>query len=294
MIPQPTQPPASPAHYPASHDQISPEQLQSWVASRKRKWARLKSVFLAALVVGLSAIGLIWCFFHEQLIAVAHVQSLGFIVDWELNRDNFWTRGTTAVSMHRGRGPIIRVDRRDLESICALPHVESLELGNVRLQDDDIAFISKLPELTFLGLDRVRMPGTNMLETQPMNRLTDRSLENVRGLKKLVTLNLKNNNITDDGLSSLQGLQSLKDLDLMNNPITDAGLTKLSSLQSLETLDLEGTLVTAKGLDALKGLKNLKYIRVEKTAITRENVIPFLTERPGVVIDRDDTEEPRK
>jgi hypothetical protein len=294
MIPQPAQPSARPPVQADNPDKITSQDLQAWIASRGRTRARIKKLFLTVLIVGVSSIALLWAFFSKEILTISHARSIGFVVDWELNKDNFWTGGTTSVSMPFRRGALLPIYRPDLESISTLPHVVNLDLSNVgSLTDDDLAFVSKLADLTQLALEKTRIPGVNTVGTQPFNGLTDRALKHIRGLKKLVSLGLKNNRITDAGLTNIEGLQSLSDLDLSNNPITDAGLKKLANLQSLETLDLEGTLVTAEGLEALKGLKKLRYVRVEKTAITPESAVPFQAARPEVQIDRDRPFDPR-
>jgi Leucine-rich repeat (LRR) protein len=294
MIPQPAQPSARPPVQSDNPDKITSQDLQAWIASRGRTRARIKKLCLTVLVVGVSSIALLWAYFSKQILTISHVRSIGFVVDWELNKDNFWTGGTTSVSMPFRRGAVLPIARQDLESISALPHVLNLDLSSVgSLSDDDLAFVSKLEDLTQLGLEKTRIPGANTVGTQPFNGLTDRALKHIRGLKKLVSLGLKNNRITDAGLTNIEGLQSLIDLDLSNNPITDAGLKKLANLQSLETLDLEGTQVTAEGLEALKGLKKLRFIRVEKTAITPESAVSFQAARPDVLIDRDAPLDPR-
>jgi hypothetical protein len=294
MIPQPAQPSPGSSLPAGGRDSITSEELLAWVASRGRVRARIKALCLTVLVLGVGSVAVIWTFFHGQLLAIAHVKGLGFEVDWELNKANFLTGGTTSVSMPFRHGVSVQLSRQDFESISTLPHVVSLDLSTIgRLQDDDLAFLSKLEDLTTLALDRPRVSGANTFGPQTLSRLNDGALKHIRGLKKLSSLSLSHNGITDAGLESLQGLQALNTLELANNPITDEGLKKLAKLQALGTLDLEGTQVTSAGLDALKGLKKLKFIRVENTAITIDNSVQFQTERPDVAIDRDYSAEPR-
>jgi hypothetical protein len=283
MIPQPT--PPIPTSGPAS---INTDQLQAWVELRRRSRNRLKLIGLTILVLVLGGLALVWTLFHEQFMATAHLKNLGFLVDWEVNNDNYLRGGTTSVCYQtRGVELVGRITPQDLESLRKLRNLNVLDLGSVPLRDDDLAVLGQLVELKDLSLDRALDVNTPRQTRQLMGRLTGRALVHLRGLKNLSFLMLGSNAITDDGLINLKDLQSLKRLGLSWNPITDAGLKHLANLQSLESLDLEGTKVTDAGLQALVGLKSLKSLRLEKTAVTVEGVAKFQGMRSDVEVIRD-------
>jgi hypothetical protein len=289
MIPQPQPAPAPPTPPASGREQIGTEQLRAWIERRRKSRRRLMIVGLSALVTGVAAIAVVWGVFHQQLLATGRLQGLGFLVEWELNKDNLFSGGVNTVSHPiRWIRPSDDLNPSDLALIALLNHVITLDLSTVPLRDDDLSFLPRLEDLRELHLERASDFGhafNNLAVKRSL--LTDRALEHIRGLKQLTALSLGDNKITDDGMDLLKDLQSLKFLELANTGITDAGLRKIANLRALETLDLEGTKVTDAGLDALKGLKNLKFLRVEKTKVTAEGVIKFQSIRPDVEVVRD-------
>ena len=242
---------------------ISAEQLQAWVERRRRFRRKVKVVSVTLLSVAVAALSIVWAVYHQQLLAAGHLNSIGFMVDWDLNFENFSTGGTTAVSFApRGLVQEDMITARDLESLTSLSHLQSLDLSGLdRLNEDELAVVAKLGEVEDLQLNRFQAPQRGQVTTTPVPLpLTDRVLEHIKGLKRL------------------------KSLGLSGNRITDAGLPLLANLESLETLDLDGTPVTDAGLSALVGLKRLKMLRVENTGVTREGLARFQQKRPDVEV----------
>jgi hypothetical protein len=289
MIPQPQPAPSRPTPPAPGAQQIGTEQLRTWIERRRKVRRRLTIVGLSVLVSGIAVVAVVWGTFHQQFLTIGHLQGLGFMVEWELNKGNLFRGGVSIVSHPvRWTRSSDDLNASDLASIALLNHVITLDLSTVPLRDDDLYFLPRLEDLRELHLERASDFGHafNNLSVK-RSLLTDRALEHIRGLKQLTALSLGDNKITDDGLDLLKDLQSLKFLDLANTGVTDAGLKKVAKLRALETLDLEGTKVTDAGLDALKGLKSLKFLRVEKTPVTTEGVIKFQGSRPDVEVVRD-------
>ncbi|HEY2157202.1 MAG TPA: hypothetical protein VGH33_16365 [Isosphaeraceae bacterium] len=245
-----------------SRPAISAADLAAWLERRRRVRRRLTAVVVVLFSVGVAALTVYWTAFNRHLMAMAHLQSRDFMVDWDISLENLSTGGTTYVafqpsySWHRRS-----VNAEDLESLKRLNHVRSLDLsGLAMLRDDDLSAIAGLGDLEELELSRQAQDAESAV---PVNPLGDKVLDHVKGLTRLKTLGLA------------------------GDRITDTGLAKLANLRSLEMLDLDGTLVTNAGLDALVGLRALKTLRVEKTRVTRKGATRFQQKRPDVEVIRE-------
>jgi hypothetical protein len=254
MSPSAPLPSPDPIRGPAA---ITTEQLQEWIARRQRSRDRIKAgvAITLSLVVGVLAI--VWTFFHKQLTAKGHLESLGFAVDWDINLGNLTKGGTSAVSYRQSWSSAgDRFKPEVLTSLKSLRHLVTLDLSSLpTLTEDDLAVLADLPELTDLQINR-----TSTWRGQVIRPLSDGALDHVKGLTKL------------------------KSLGLGDNRITDAGLAKIANLIDLESLDLDGTLVSDRGLDLLRGMKKLKYLRLESTAVTREGIAELQRALPNTEI----------
>jgi hypothetical protein len=262
MTPTPGSARPGPSDMPA-RPKISSTDLAAWLERRRRFRRRMTAVVIVALSAGVALVTMYWMAFNRHLMAMAHLRSQEFMVDWDINLENFSTGGTTYVALRPGYSwNLKRVTAEDLELLKALKHVKSLDLaGRHLLRDEDLSAIAGLGELQELELSH-QVPAGEMIGTVEIP-LTDKVLDHVKGLT------------------------GLKTLGLAGDRITDAGLAKLANLQSLEMLDLDGTLVTNAGLDAMVGLKGLKTLRVEKTQVTRKGATRFQQKRPDVEVIRE-------
>jgi hypothetical protein len=256
MTPQPMQPPP----------QITPEQLQAWVARRDRFWGRIRWIAVTVLIVAVCLVAAVWSLFHDQLMASASLKPLGFMVDWNLELANLKTGGDTSVSYLPGLYVMKPIVAEDLKPLKKLLHLKSLDIGNLdTLGDADLAILAELTELRDLEIHRAnpsfrRAPGRVKLRV----KLTDGVIEHIKGLKRL------------------------KSLSLAENRITDAGLARLANLTELESLDLDNTKITDASIETLKGFKRLRFLRVVGTKITKAGAITLQQAMPMTEVTRDE------
>jgi hypothetical protein len=260
MTPSADRPGPGPAATPA-RPAISSADLAAWLERRRRFRRRMTALVLVLLSAGAAVLAVYWTAFNRHLLAMAHLRSHDFMVDWDINLQNLKSGGTTYVAFRPNYSWHRSINAEDLESLKRLNHVQSLDLSGLDLlREDDLSAIAGLGELEELELSR-QAPGVDT--TAFVVPLGDMVLDHVKGLARLKTLGLA------------------------GDRITDAGLARLANLQALEMLDLDGTLVTNAGLDALVGLKALKTLRVEKTRVTRKGATRFQQKRPDVEVIRE-------
>jgi hypothetical protein len=122
-----------------------------------------------------------------------------------------------------------------LESMCALVTIKTLNLRGSTVKDVHLESIARLTELQSLNLALAKK-------------------------------------ITDRGLAPLASLQKLRELDLNFTGLSDSGLIHLSKLTSLTYLDISLTNVSDAGVPALSKLVNLKVLRVRDSNMSSAGV----------------------
>jgi hypothetical protein len=118
-----------------------------------------------------------------------------------------------------------RLDKKTLEPLAspdAVNYVRSLNLANLKLNDDDIEPVARLRSLTYLNCTNDHL----------------RTLKHVAPLTELVNLDLSGNDIDGQGTEVLSKLSKLKLLRLTNTPISDRDLPKFYGLKVLSYLGL--------------------------------------------------------
>jgi hypothetical protein len=183
----------------------------------------------------------------RHIRASGYLFTAGFMVDWQLDADNWTTGGVTVVSRAHGSW-ISRPIDPDIEMLPNLLNVQELSLSECLVTDEGLAPLSKLKELRSLNLSRL----DQFRYASDATGLSDACLDPIQNLTRLETLTLSGNRITDRGLAKIANLTNLQYLDLDATDVTDAGLVHLYGLKNLISVNLGGTLVTPEGVARLK------------------------------------------
>ena len=208
----------------------------------------IRRAIVGALIVGLLvAIGVVAIPVVKQLTTHWSLGGAGFVVDWQVDGDNWTSGGTTAVTS-KGHSWLKPSRDPDLQLLPLLWNLESLNLTECDITEQGLAPLARLTqlrELSLVNLHHIRYgsgpPGLSDACLIPLQRLTS-----------LQSMNLSGNRITDSGLALLSGLTNLETLDLDATDVTDSGLVQLQSLKQLKVLSLAGTKVTPQGVKALQ------------------------------------------
>lgn len=153
-----------------------------------------------------------------------------------------------------------------------LPHLTSLTITNINLNDDDFRHISKLERLTKLGLGSCN--------------IDDAEVGWLEKLRNLNYLSLGGNPITDEGLRHLSELKSIKYLHLSNTKINGSGLSELNNAPVLEEMSLSN--VDDRAIAYLEKCANLKRLYATSTKITPDGLMRLVDLHQLTRIDVDD------
>ncbi len=183
----------------------------------------------------------------NQLRASWLMESAGFRVDWDLNRDNWMSGGVSHVTYKQGswlQGP----HDLELQIVPRLLNVESVSLQECDVTEAGLAPLSKLGRLQDLNLSRLY----HLRYGATVTGLSDGCLTSIQGLSQLKNLSLSGNRITDTGLAVIARMSQLETLDLTATDVTDAGLAQLKALKKLRVLSVGGSFVTPEAARALQ------------------------------------------
>ncbi|MBI1902967.1 MAG: hypothetical protein HYS13_17860 [Planctomycetia bacterium] len=183
----------------------------------------------------------------------------------------------------------VRLEKRDVANVAALPRLEGLQLDECGLNDDAIGPIANLhrlrslslngnPELTGAGLQRLAgLESLRALALLECPNIRGKDVVALDGLHRLQVLHLGaargqfSQPLGDDDLHAISKMQSLSALYLNGSPnVTDEGLVHLAHLENLRFLMLDGCSITDLGLEHLHGLKKLKGFSFRGTKVTRD------------------------
>jgi hypothetical protein len=180
----------------------------------------------------------------------------GFMVDWQLDEDNWMTGGVTSAryvplsgKYHRGSPP--GREQFDFYALPRLLQLESLNLAECNVGEQDLSVLSGLVELKELylsHLDQYRDAGGSA-------GWSDACLRPLEGLTRLRTMSLSGNRITDRGLALVARLPNLEYLWLDATDVGDEGLVHLEGMRSLKSVSLGATRVTPEGIKKLKAAR---------------------------------------
>jgi Leucine rich repeat/Leucine Rich repeat len=211
----------------------------------------LRRTIVISIIVGLVAVfGLVALPVVRQITTHWSLGGVGFVVDWQLDGENWISGGVTGVTC-KGGGTGLNQPQDIDPYLLLLPrlwNLETLSLNDCELTEKGLAPLARLDQLRELSLSRlnhIRYGGGSL-------GLSDACLVPVKGLTNLQKLTLSGNRITDSGLAMLAGLSNLEMLDLDATDVTDAGLIHLQALKQLKVLGLAGTKVTPQGVKALQ------------------------------------------
>ncbi|MEO1999798.1 MAG: protein kinase [Planctomycetaceae bacterium] len=126
-----------------------------------------------------------------------------------------------------------------LESMCTLVTIKTLNLRGSTVKDVHLESIARLTELQSLNLSLAK-------------KITDRGLASLTALQKLQELDLKFTGLSDSGLTHLSKLTSLTYLDISLTNVSDAGVPALSKLVNLRVLDVRDTNMSRAGVKRLE------------------------------------------
>jgi hypothetical protein len=227
----------------------SPIDRAAYAQAMHRRQMMRRAIVLAAVIGLLLAAGVLAVPVIRQMTIQWSLRSSGFIVDWQLDSENWANGGVTAVAYKQNYW-ISRTGDLDAElrRLPSLWNLESLQLGECDVTEQGLAPLSslgQLRELSLMRLNHIRYGGG-------LQGLSDVCLTPIQNLTNLETLTLTGNRITDSGLAKLAGLTKLEALDLDATDVTDAGLVHLQALRQLKTVGLAGTGVTPEGVKKLK------------------------------------------
>lgn len=137
-----------------------------------------------------------------------------------------------------------------------LPELQSLNLGELAMNDHELASLAEQPALRMLSLSSAD--------------IGDAELARIAELSSLESLGLTGSRVTDDGLRHLRQLKNLKRLDLYRSEISDHGVFHLVFLPNLTSLDLSYSHISDLSLPTLARVGSLKRLRIHGTHITSE------------------------
>jgi hypothetical protein len=210
-----------------------------------------RTIVLVSVVGILFGAGLFAVPVLRQMTIHWSLRSSGFMVDWQLDGENWTTGGVTAVAYKQNYWGNHPGDYdADLLILPSLWNLESLQLAECNVTEKGLASLrslGQLRELSLMRLSHIRYGGG-------LQGLSDDCLIPIQNLTNLETLTLTGNRITDTGLAKLAGLAKLEALDLDATDVTDAGLVHLQALRQLKTVGLAGTGVTPEGVKKLKSV----------------------------------------
>jgi hypothetical protein len=175
------------------------------------------------------------------------LQACGFIVDWQLDDEN-WTRGGVTSVSFGNRGWQNQPHDAELTALEWLFNLDSLILAECPVSEAGLAPLHDLVQLRELNLSRLRWC---QFDAGPEG-MSDACLVPLQGLTSLEVLSLSGNHISDQGLVTVGQLTGLESLDLDLTDVSDAGLVHLLSLRNLKTLKLGGSQVTPMGVKKLQ------------------------------------------
>lgn len=143
------------------------------------------------------------------------------------------------------------LDKKQLEQLEGFNRLETLDLSQLRLEDQDLNFIARLMSLRSVNLSK-------------NSALTDDVFKRFAALENLETVILKNNpQITGRGFSEVSRLKKLRHLDFEEcRQLQDASLAAISGMAILESLNLNlCSSLTGAALNHLRGLENLRTLQ---------------------------------
>lgn len=187
-----------------------------------------------------------------------------------------------------------RVTGDSLASIRQMPHLETLILDGLAIDDESLAELSIHPHLRRLSLAGTRvgdaamrhMPALAGLESLSLSdtSVADRGLADLAGCATLESLDLAGTPVTHEGLVSLRGLRKLTSLDLSRTEIGDEGMSSIKRLDALEDLNLSRTKVTAQIIPALEHLRRLEELDIQETGLTSAELERMRRALPNVEV----------
>ncbi|WP_169977585.1 protein kinase domain-containing protein [Tautonia rosea] len=160
----------------------------------------------------------------------------------------------------------------EMATLCALPSLTYLHLGEADLSDEDLMLISRCSNLQMLWVC--------------WSDLTDRGIMQLGRLKELRYLDLRRTQLTNAGVPALAKLPNLEHLILSGTQITDGGLSPLQGLPKLRRLILNQTMLTDASIDDLLNFQGLTRIELKDTGLTAEGVDRLRAGLPGCEIVR--------
>ncbi|MGC8643967.1 MAG: leucine-rich repeat domain-containing protein, partial [Isosphaeraceae bacterium] len=226
-----------------------------------------RTVVLGLVVGVVIAAGVVGVPFLKQVTTQWSLGGAGFVVNWQLDSENWMTGGVTEAK-YKGNSWMKASPDADLLMLPKLWNLESLSLQECAVTAKGLAPLSRLNRLRELNLSRMNHIRYGVGPTG----LSDACLVPIQGLTSLERLTLSGNRITDAGLAKLAGLSNLETLDLDATDVTDAGLVHLHALANLKTVDLAGTKVTLQGVKALQAALPGLDINVEMDPDLAEKV----------------------
>ncbi len=155
----------------------------------------------------------------------------------------------------------VELNKKDLQTLSALPKLNYLELYNIEgLNDDTLAYFLPMKSLEEL-----------YFESCP---LTDASAKYLAQMSNLEGVSLNNAKVSDKIIAPLSGLPKLEKLWLVNTQIRD--LKDIDKLQKLEELHLSATNINDNTLLEIARLPHLTELEVWYCKkLTRQGIAAF-------------------
>ena len=185
---------------------------------------------------------------YNELVTDAHVKEISLIP-----------------SMRRLNIFCTDIGKQSIVYISEMKLLESLILGELRLEEESVAYLKKLTNLKELNCSPESYgTSAHLSEIKSLNSLIlnvkynkEEDIENISKLTSLNHLKLWNSNINSKGAEFLSNISSFTSFNLSGNVIGDAGLVNIGKLVNLTFLNLSYNGLSDSGITNLGNLTKL-------------------------------------